>query len=116
MRLLPDREVAARYGVTTRTLWRWDHRPQLGFPRPIRINGRKYRRECELDEFDRAHHGIATTHTNWEISGSSQGRAWPTIPRRHVSPWHSHAVDKSRPRRRASLTCGLTLPRWLAAS
>jgi predicted DNA-binding transcriptional regulator AlpA len=52
-RLIPDSEVCRRYGVVGFTLWRWDHEnPELGFPKPIRINGRKYRVEAELDEFD----------------------------------------------------------------
>jgi hypothetical protein len=34
-------------------LWRWDNeQPELGFPKPVRINKRKYRFEDELDEFD----------------------------------------------------------------
>jgi predicted DNA-binding transcriptional regulator AlpA len=43
-RLIPDSEVCRRYGVVAYTLWRWDHdKPELGFPKPVRINGRKYR-------------------------------------------------------------------------
>jgi hypothetical protein len=42
--LLPDVKVAARYGVDPRTLYRWDAQPALGFPKPLRINHRKYRR------------------------------------------------------------------------
>jgi hypothetical protein len=34
-------QVRARYGgVSDMTLWRWLHDEQLGFPQPIRINGR----------------------------------------------------------------------------
>ena len=52
-RLIPDSEVCQRYGVVAYTLWRWDHnQPELGFPKPVRINGRKYRVEAELDQFD----------------------------------------------------------------
>jgi len=52
-RLIPDSEVCRRYGVVAYTLWRWDHdKPELGFPKPVRINGRKYRVEDELDQFD----------------------------------------------------------------
>jgi hypothetical protein len=53
-RLIPDPLVAKRYGVCLRTLWRWDRAEELGFPKAIRINGRKYRREEELDAFDHA--------------------------------------------------------------
>jgi len=52
-RLIPDSEVCRRYGVVPYMLWRWDHeKPELGFPPPVRINGRKYRVESELDAFD----------------------------------------------------------------
>ena len=34
------------------TLWRWDRDPQLHFPKAIRIRGRKYRDQGELDAFD----------------------------------------------------------------
>jgi MerR-like DNA binding protein len=50
---LPDKDVAARYGVTVRTIGNWDRDEDLCFPRALVINKRKYRREDELDEFDR---------------------------------------------------------------
>ena len=53
--LLPDRLVAEqRYHVVVRTLERWDRTPGLGFPPPIRINGRRYRSVTELDAWDLA--------------------------------------------------------------
>ena len=36
----------------TNDAWRWDHDPDLNFPKPIRIRSRKYRDERELDAFD----------------------------------------------------------------
>jgi hypothetical protein len=53
-RLLPDPKTAGRYDVTTRTLARWDTNPALGFPAPIIINNRKYRRLSELVRWERA--------------------------------------------------------------
>ena len=54
-RLVPDPKVwADRYDVSPMTGWRWDHDPNLNFPRPIIIRGRKYRYEHELDAFDEA--------------------------------------------------------------
>jgi predicted DNA-binding transcriptional regulator AlpA len=53
-RLLPDAKVCERYGIHISTLYCWDHNPALGFPKPIRINKRKYRDEIELDHFDQA--------------------------------------------------------------
>jgi hypothetical protein len=52
-RLIPDPEVWKRYGVCAMTGYRWDHNPELNFPKPIRINGRKYRDEEELEAFER---------------------------------------------------------------
>lgn len=51
---LPDARVAQRYGVHITTLFRWDRNRQLSFPKPIRINGRKYRSVEQLDAWDRA--------------------------------------------------------------
>lgn len=53
-RLLPEREVAKRYSVAVRTLSRWDIVPQLDFPPPVLIRGRRYRDESQLDAFDAA--------------------------------------------------------------
>jgi hypothetical protein len=51
-RLLPDDKVCDRYSISLMTLWRWDRDPELNFPKAIRIRGRKYRDEGELDAFD----------------------------------------------------------------
>ena len=51
--LLPDRLVAARYDVSIRSLERWDLKPDLGFPAPVRINGRRYRAIAELENWER---------------------------------------------------------------
>jgi predicted DNA-binding transcriptional regulator AlpA len=51
--LLPDRQVADRYGISTRTLYRWDEQPKLSFPKPIRINRRKFRRIRQLEQWER---------------------------------------------------------------
>jgi predicted DNA-binding transcriptional regulator AlpA len=53
-RYLPDPMVWRRYNVTSMTLWRWDQDPAMNFPKPIRINGRKYRDEDELEAWERA--------------------------------------------------------------
>jgi DNA-binding transcriptional MerR regulator len=41
--LSPDSKVAKECGVCKRTIDRWDEQPELGFPPPVWINGRKYR-------------------------------------------------------------------------
>ena len=51
-RLVPDTEVAERYGIHISTLRNWDLNPALRFPKPIRINKRKFRNADELDAFD----------------------------------------------------------------
>lgn len=47
-------QVQERYGVTKMTLWRWCENPSMGFPQPLRINGRKYFDVTELDAWDRS--------------------------------------------------------------
>jgi hypothetical protein len=60
-----DAAVAAFFGVHIKTLPRWDARPDLGFPPPIRVNGRRYREWAAVHEFARrsavAHAGQANT-------------------------------------------------------
>lgn len=52
--LLPARKVWERYSVTDRTLDRWVERKELGFPRPIVINKRRYWYEGPLIEWERS--------------------------------------------------------------
>jgi DNA-binding transcriptional MerR regulator len=51
-RLLPTKQVADRYGVTSRTVERWRRNPALNFPAALNINGRNYQDEDEVDAFD----------------------------------------------------------------
>jgi predicted DNA-binding transcriptional regulator AlpA len=51
-RFLPDAKVRQRYGVAACTVWRWDNDPESRFPKPVYMNGRKYRDIAELDAFD----------------------------------------------------------------
>ncbi|MCW2200443.1 hypothetical protein M2227_002533 [Bradyrhizobium elkanii] len=51
-RKLPTRVVCARYSVCDRTIARWERDPELGFPAPIVINGRKFFDEEALVAFD----------------------------------------------------------------
>ena len=52
-RYLPDPQVCRRYGVCAMTLWRWDHDPEMNFPKPMRVGRRKYRDEEELVAWER---------------------------------------------------------------
>jgi hypothetical protein len=48
----PDPEVAKEYGVHLRTMARWDKQPDLEFPPPHYVNGRKYRNVKALRQWD----------------------------------------------------------------
>ena len=50
--LIPDSDAAARYRVHKRTLQRWDQIPDVGFPPPVQIRGRRYREVAALDAWD----------------------------------------------------------------
>ena len=50
--LLPATIARARYGVSDMTIFRWLADPKLGFPQPIRINGRRYWRLADLQAFE----------------------------------------------------------------
>jgi hypothetical protein len=53
--LIPDAVVAReRYRIHPITLSRWDRQPELGFPPPVVINKRRYRRRRQLEEFERS--------------------------------------------------------------
>jgi len=47
----PAAKVARQLGIHIKSLIRWDRRPDLNFPKPLVINGRKYRRRREVQEF-----------------------------------------------------------------
>lgn len=59
--ITPDPKVAKQLGVHVKSLPRWDRRPELNFPKPIVINGRKYRRQADIREFLRR---AALAHAN----------------------------------------------------
>jgi predicted DNA-binding transcriptional regulator AlpA len=50
--LLPATATRSRYGVSDMTIFRWLADPGLGFPQPIRINGRRYWRLADLQAFE----------------------------------------------------------------
>jgi hypothetical protein len=54
-RKLPRRLTCQRYGVSSRTISRWESDPDLDFPQPEVINGRKYYDEDALTTWDRKH-------------------------------------------------------------
>jgi len=50
---LTARQVLTRYGITDMTLWRWLADDGLGFPRPLKINRRRYFKEADLMAWER---------------------------------------------------------------
>jgi hypothetical protein len=46
-------KVARDFGVTTRTVRRWESRPELNFPKVIMCNGRGYFSDPEMADFKR---------------------------------------------------------------
>jgi predicted DNA-binding transcriptional regulator AlpA len=52
--MLPAPQVWRRYRKSDKTLDRWLKDEGLGFPRPIYIRNRRYFREAELIEWERA--------------------------------------------------------------
>ena len=50
-------------GISVMTLWRWEHDEKLGFPKPTRINRRKYYDLAEIEAWERSRGGDAVAHT-----------------------------------------------------
>jgi hypothetical protein len=63
--LAPDSVIARFLGVHPKSLPRWDARPGLDFPKPIYINGRKFRSWAAVKAFvNRAAVAHASKPTN----------------------------------------------------
>jgi DNA-binding transcriptional MerR regulator len=54
---LPTRQVCQRYGVSDRTVARWERDPDLNFPQALVVNGRKYYDQDQLTQWERASAG-----------------------------------------------------------
>jgi predicted DNA-binding transcriptional regulator AlpA len=52
--LVPARKIRERYGVSDMSLWRWLQSEKLRFPKPIRINGRRYWRVADIRAWEAA--------------------------------------------------------------
>jgi predicted DNA-binding transcriptional regulator AlpA len=46
---LPGNQVRARYSVSSQSLWRWLKSETLGFPKPLKINGRNFWKLVDLE-------------------------------------------------------------------
>ncbi len=51
---LPAAAVLRRYRIVDRTLKRWLDNPSLNFPRPLVVNGRRYFKLGELEQWERS--------------------------------------------------------------
>ena len=49
---LPAGQVRARYGVSDMSLWRWLRNEALGFPHPLKINGRRFWKLVDLESWE----------------------------------------------------------------
>lgn len=49
---LTTAQLTARYRVCRRTIGRWAVQPNLNFPQPLVINGRRYWREDALEAWE----------------------------------------------------------------
>jgi hypothetical protein len=47
--LVSNSKTAKRLGVNTRTIFRWTQVPELNFPQPCFINGRRYFSQFAID-------------------------------------------------------------------
>ena len=47
-------QVQKRYCVTDMTIWRWLHDPELGFPAPLVIKRRRFWKQADLEQWERA--------------------------------------------------------------
>jgi DNA-binding transcriptional MerR regulator len=60
-KLLPTRALCERYHVVSRTIDRWEAAGVI--PAPVRINGRRYWSEAELEARERSSMSNTTTST-----------------------------------------------------
>jgi hypothetical protein len=76
--MIPDRAVALRYGVSVRTLERWDKTPDSGFPKAIMIRRRRYRRREALDLWDKKCARRGRRDRDQDLPRADAGRFKPT--------------------------------------
>jgi predicted DNA-binding transcriptional regulator AlpA len=52
-------QVLDRYNISDMSLHRWLNNPELNFPKPMKINRRRYFKEADLITWERQRAGIA---------------------------------------------------------
>jgi predicted DNA-binding transcriptional regulator AlpA len=58
------KSVAARYGVSAMTRYRWERDAKLRFPRPIVINKRKFWAVPDLEAWENTRYSVAESFGN----------------------------------------------------
>ena len=71
---LSARRVSERFGISPRTLDRWLHRPDLKFPRPLVIAGRRYFSRNEIQVWERVRAVASAASQNGPKHQSLRGR------------------------------------------
>jgi predicted DNA-binding transcriptional regulator AlpA len=46
-------QLKRRYSRSHQTIWRWMKNPELGFPKPTKINGRLYFHRDQIESWER---------------------------------------------------------------
>ncbi len=83
---LPTRAVSQRYGISTRTVTRWQCNRDLAFPQPLRVNGRRYWSLNELETWERRR--VAGIHRPLVDS-----KTLPLTAQSEVTPGHDKVGD-----------------------
>jgi predicted DNA-binding transcriptional regulator AlpA len=86
--LLTSRELETRYSIVSRTISRWEHDKQLGFPKPLIIRGRRYWSEAALENWE-LKQAVAKTGEVVCVMKTKE----PHHPRRGRAPNASVAAD-----------------------
>jgi hypothetical protein len=70
--LVPDTVVVKEFGITSMSLFRWEHDPTLGFPAKIKIRRRNYRSRRALEEFRQRVIGMAIKQQRQRLASRSK--------------------------------------------
>jgi hypothetical protein len=71
---IPRRKTAERYGVSVRTIERWERDPELNYPKSTIVNGRRYDDVDGLDAWDAECAAAARTTRTPPNAGRQPGR------------------------------------------
>lgn len=95
-RYAPPKAAAAYIGVTTMSLWRWNHSSALNFPKPAVINEIPY---FDLDAIDEWMRSRVTAKIK---AASEQQSLPPAAPEQETKPRRTQEREMSTRRRRTA--------------